>query len=197
MHGHTHTHTHSGPNSSRALFQHASVSICLLCLDASVHFVDLFSASETIAVEIGKGINFMQMYANNCDTELHPHRFYANEVCKTGVLEGPTNPNPLTSHLPFSPLPSPTSSPFLSPTSIALHFFYHFPFCPPSVSPNPLSTLSLAWRAILPRPLTPVSPNRPTTSYPLSPPPVILLFIPPPLIRLRVCCMAVSGVRKH
>lgn len=64
-----------------ALFQHASESICLLCLAALVHFVDLFSASETIAAEIGKGINFMQMYANNCDTELHPHQFYANYVC--------------------------------------------------------------------------------------------------------------------
>lgn len=76
-----HIFTHTSPNSSHALFQHASVSICLLCLDASVHFVDLFSASETIAAAIGKGINFMQMYANNCDTELHPHRFYANDVC--------------------------------------------------------------------------------------------------------------------
>ena len=81
LHGHTHIHTRGSPNPSRALFQNASVSICLLCLDASVHFVDLFSASETIAAAIGKGINFMQMYANKCDTELHPHRFYANDVC--------------------------------------------------------------------------------------------------------------------
>lgn len=77
------------------------MSICLLCLDASVHFVDLFSALETITVEIGKGINVMQIYANNCDTELHPHRFYANYVCKTGVLEGPTYPP----HIPPTPQP--------------------------------------------------------------------------------------------
>lgn len=124
MQEHTRSHTHSG----LALSQHMSVSICLLCLDASVHFVDLFSALETIAVEIGKGINFMQMYANNCDTELHPHRFYANCVCKTGVLEGPTYPP----HIP--PIPQPELL-----TSIALLSFYDFLFCPPLVSLNPLS----------------------------------------------------------
>lgn len=76
-----HTDTHSSPHLSHALFQHASVSVYLLCVEAIVHFVDLFSASETISVAIGEGINFMQIYANNCDTQLHPDRYYANDVC--------------------------------------------------------------------------------------------------------------------
>lgn len=80
-HTHSHTYTHALTHSPCTLFQRVSVSICLLCLAAWLHFVDLFSASETIAAAIGKRINFMQMYANKCDTELHPHRFYANDVC--------------------------------------------------------------------------------------------------------------------
>lgn len=70
-------------------------------------FVDLFSASETISVAIGEGINFMQMYANKCDTET-PSTAAPMQIvfAKQALLEGShtSQPSPPSPHIQPSPL---------------------------------------------------------------------------------------------
>lgn len=84
-----------------------------------VHFVDLFFASETIAAEIEKGINFMLMYANNCDKELHLHRCMQILFAKQPYWKSPYFPTPLRFHPSQSKLLT-----FPSPASIALCFLF-------------------------------------------------------------------------
>lgn len=142
-----------------------------------------------------KGINFMQIYANNHVTKLNPHWFYANYVRQTTLLELPTIPNPLTSHPPLCSVPSTNSSPshLSRQQSSVLLLFFHiiFLFTPP---PPPHHHQPII-------PLQPFSPSASVSAHPASllsnPAPsthpyilpshlpfVILLFIPPPLIPL-------------
>lgn len=170
------TQKQSNPHLPHALFQHTSVSVYLLCLEATVHFVDLFSASETISVAIGKGINFMQIYANNCDTQLHPDRYYANDVCLTSILEGPIFPSPLTSNPPLNTTSQSVLLTIPSPVSVALcfsfffwflSFFFHLPLpsLQSSLIPSP-PFLSLG-QPLCPVMLSLVSPNTPTPTLSL------------------------------
>lgn len=110
---------------------------------------------------------------------------------KQAYWKGPHFPTPshLTQPSVLFPI-QPARTPFPRQHCPML-LFYHFPFCPPSVSLNPLSTLSLTWPATLPGPLSSVSPNTHTPL--LSPLSSVIL----PLSHPSLCCMAVSGVRRH
>lgn len=134
----------------------------------------------------------MQMYANNCDTKLHPQPFHANDVCQTGILERPIPPPHLSSIPPLS-----TSQTFqLSLVSLARDghvLFLVISQSPPLlVSFNPLSTLfshlasHFATRFVHPR-------LRKCTPHPLGNP----ALHSSPRSHPSVCCMDVSGVRRH
>lgn len=121
---------------SPTLSHHASVSIYLLCLEALVHFVDLFSASETISVAIGKGLILCKcMQITVTQNSIH-NRSMQMMFAKQAYWKDPYFPSP-TSHPshPSALLPNPSCSALSLLQKWPCAFFSHFPFSPP---PHPL-----------------------------------------------------------